>query len=525
MTSTTSTQSAGGMHARVKRLGRWAGPLVALICYPLLPVEYQTAGDIQTAAETVTFSPAGRATLAVMIWMGIWWMTEAVPIFVTAMLPLLLFPLLGIGSIGATVQPYFAPVIFFFIGGFLLALAMDRWGLGKRIALQMLNITGTRPAQMVFGFMFATAVLSAFVSNTATTAMMLPIAMSVLALVHNNQSTASGDDLQRRDNLPICLLLGIAYSASIGGIATIIGTPPNIVLVGFLRENVAEAHRMNMSFVGWLPIGLAIAGVFLPLVYWMLTRVLYPINDAPIKGGDELIRRELDSLGQLKQGELITMIVFFIAATLWICRPLITKHTPLTGLTDAQIAIGAALLLFLIPVRDTDNDDGSKGRRTFVMTLGTAVRLPWTILILFGGGLSLARATGTHGVADFIGAQASVLVGLPPIVLIAIVVAGIIFLTELTSNTATTNVMLPILAGAAGGLGVHPYLLVFPAAIAASCAFMLPVATPPNAIVFGSGQISITHMMRAGIWLNLIGIVLVPLVTYFVVQPYLGLPF
>ena len=526
MKPTTKTREA------IQWTGLIAGPIVAAACYPLLPTEYQAAGG-----EVVEFTATGRATLAVMIWMAIWWLSEAIHISATALLPLAVFPLLGAADIKASAAPYADPVIFLFMGGFLLALSMQRWGLGKRIALMTLSLTGARPVRMVAGFMAATAVLSAFVSNTATTAMMLPIALSVLALVRtsddkdDNADPADDDptkklsaDQDESDNFAVCLMLGIAYAASIGGIATIIGTPPNVVLVGFLRDNIAEPYRTDISFASWLPIGVPLVVAFLPIVLLLLTRVLYPIRIGEIKGGSELIRNELKSLGPVNRGQWVTFIVFMLAATLWITRPWLqqiafqigeTKFAPLAGLSDAGIAMSAALLLFVIPAR--------RGERTFVMDWETARQLPWGILILFGGGLSLAKAIDANGVADFIGSHARVLAGMPTIVLIAVVAAGIVYLTELTSNTATITAMLPILAAMAPGLGIHPYLLIFPAAMAASCAFMLPVATPPNAIVFASGRITMPQMIRAGFWLNLIGVVLVTLLSYFVVGPLLGL--
>jgi sodium-dependent dicarboxylate transporter 2/3/5 len=504
----------------IARLGLVAGPLVAAASYALLPDEYRDA-----TGKLVEFQTEGRATLAAMIWMGIWWLTEAVPIYATALLPVAVFPLLGIADMKAASSPYANPMIFLFMGGFLLALSMQKWGLGKRIALTILRIVGTRPVNMIAGFMLTTAVLSAFVSNTATTAMILPIAVSVIRLVRTQgEPDGLGKSGQKgtSDNFATCLMLGIAYSASIGGTATIIGTPPNVFLVSYLSDSIAEPYRTELSFARWLLVGVPLAIVFLPLVFVVLTRVVYPVTAQEIEGGGQLIRDELDSLGPTKRGEWATLVVFMVTATLWIMRPILVRVTlgdagaswsPLSGLTDAGIAMVAALILFVVPV-DTQ-------RRQFVLDWETALQLPWGILILFGGGLSLAAAVHANGVSEFLGSHAGFVSGMPPVVVIFCVTAGMIFLTELTSNTATSATILPVLGAVAPGLGLHPYLLVIPAAIAASCAFMLPVATPPNAIVFASGEVTLREMVKAGLWLNLVAIVLVTLLSLLLIGPLL----
>ncbi len=497
-----------GTDGNARSIIRWAGlvggPVLAALSYAVLPEDYA-----DSAGQLVVFTSAGRVTLGIMIWMALWWLTEAVDISVTALLPIALFPILGIASIKAATAPYANEYIFLFMGGFLIALSMQRWGLDRRIALITLKLVGNKPVNMIGGFMLVTAVLSAFVSNTATTAMMLPIALSVIDLVRRNK-TASADR-----NFALCLMLGVAYAASIGGIATIIGTPPNAILAGFIKETYGE----TISFARWLMIGVPLAVVFLPITWFLLTRVLYPIRLERIEGGRELIAREHAQLGPMKPGEWVTLIVFLLAAIAWIFRTIIERHIP--GVSDPGIAIIAAMLLFVIPV------DLKKG--TFTMNWSTATKLPWGILILFGGGLSLAAAVKVNGVAQFIGSTVPTLQGLAEtqglrtLLLIVLVTTGVIFLTELTSNTATTTTLLPILAAIAVGLGLHPYLLIVPAAIAASCAFMMPVATPPNAIVFGSGYITIPQMCKAGLWLNLIGIVLVTLLAYAIIIPVLGI--
>ncbi|MEX2214358.1 MAG: SLC13 family permease [Phycisphaeraceae bacterium] len=508
--------------AKVQWLGMALGPLAALVVGLLLPESYEDA-----AGKTIAFTVAGRATVGMMVWMGTWWLTEAVEIEVTALLPLVMFPLLQIADINAAAAPYASKIIFLFMGGFMLARAMTRWGLDKRIALITLRLVGTSPNAMVAGFMIATAMLSAFVSNTATAAMMMPIALSVIGVVRAQRGLG---EAQPNSDSPdhqlgpfgLNLMLGIAYAASIGGIATIIGTPPNSFLVGFLRKDIGAPYITDISFAKWLLIGVPLVIVFLPLCYFMLTRVLFPIPFKTIEGGRELINDQYRKLGPTRRGEWITFIVFSITALLWITRPLIGwrdddgKWWPLLPmLSDEVIAMAAGLALFCIPV--------SAKRREFTLQWSDAVKLPWGILILFGGGLSLASAVQANHVAEFLGSQTRQFQGVSPVLIILIVTTAVIFLTELTSNIATTSALVPVVAALAPGLGIHPYALAFPAAIAASCAFMLPVATPPNAIVFGTGYVTIPQMCRAGFWLNLIGILLVMLLTLTLLGPVLGI--
>jgi sodium-dependent dicarboxylate transporter 2/3/5 len=345
--------------------------------------------------------------------------------------------------------------------------------------------------------MVVTAALSMWVSNTATAIMMLPVALSVIDLVARQAGAGAHpetDPLTR--NFALCLMLGIAYGASIGGVATPIGTPPNLFLLSFAREQLGR----DISFARWLGVGLPLALLFLPIAWVLLTRVLYPIGLGRVEGADLLVQRELTALGPISRPERITLAVFAAASGLWITRPLL----PVAGLGDAGIAMLAALALFVARV----------DRERAVLDWETAVKLPWGILVLFGGGLSLAAAIRSNGVGELLGAQVAGLAGAPALLVVLLVVAGIIFLTELTSNTATTATLIPILAALAPGLGLDPLLLAVPAALAASCAFMLPVATPPNAVVFGSGHVTIAEMSRAGLWLNVVGIALIPLVTW-----------
>ena len=503
-------------------VGLVAGPLLGALCLFALPLQFESSDGSAIAIKD--FSWAGRATLSVMVWMGVWWLTEAVHISATALVPLAFFPLLGIATMKEASFPYADPLVFLYFGGFVLALSMERWGLGKRIALVTLKVVGTTANTMIAGFMLVTAVLSAFVSNTATTAMMLPIALSVIALVTPRESQNNEVSEQSTGQFGTCLLLAIAYSASIGGITTIIGTPTNTFLVGFLRDKIAEEFRQDISFVGWLPIGLPLTLAFLPVTFWLLTRVLMPTQGVKLEGGAKLIDAELQKLGRVKQGEWNTLYVFAVVVSLWLLRPLLTHweitwgsdvFKPLGNLSDTGIAMLGAVTLFLLPINIK--------QRIFTMDWETAEKLPWGILLLFGGGLSLAASVQANGVAEFIGSQAQLFGKLPPIVLVLAVTSAIVYLTELTSNVATTASLVPVLAALAPGLGVHPYLLIFPACIASSCAFMLPVATPPNAIVFGSGAITIPQMVRAGFWLNLVSIALVTITTMLIIKPWLGI--
>lgn len=501
--------------SNIQWIGLVAGPILAALTYSFLP---ETFKGIQ--GESVVFAHAGHVTAALAVWMATWWMTEAIPVYATALLPLAVLPVAGAGSIKQAAAPYGHELIFLFIGGFILALSMQRWGLHKRFALSVLRLFGSRPTRVVAGFMVVTAALSMWVSNTATTIMMLPIGLSVIHLLRRTgeaQGTAdtAHEGRPQSDNFTLCLLLGIAYAASIGGIGTLIGTPPNLFLASYVRDNLGT----EISFVRWMGVGLPLVVVFLPVVWLLLTRVIFPLSDSSEDGDlpSEIYVHEKP--GSMNLGEKVTLIVFALTALCWCFRPLLMRVDfggvrPFAGLTDTGIAIVAALLLFVIPV--------DFRKHQFVMNWGTAVKLPWGLLVLFGGGLSLAGAIKAHGVGEFVASRVGSFAGFHPAVLVVTVITMLIFLTELTSNTATTVTLVPIFAALAHGVGLHPYFLIVPAAIAASCAFMLPFATPPNAIVFGTGYVPISKMSRAGLWLNLVGIVLITTLTYAIAMPVLG---
>ncbi len=484
------------LRERIRRVGLWLGPLLAVAALFSLPDSYVPPG----AADAVEFTAAGQRTTALAVWMAVWWMTEAIPVYATALLPLPLLPLLGAGTVRDAAAPYGTDVIFLFLGGFLMALSMQRWGLDRRIAFRVLRITGSRAERIVLGFMTVTAMLSMWVSNTAATLALYPVAISVLALAQTDDAGVSGPGFS---NLSHALLLGVAYAASIGGVGTMISTPPNLFLVSFVRDTFG----VEIGFFRWMLFSIPVVLLFLPTVWWLLTR-LFPVRGLRIDGMRGLVDDALRTMGPSSRGERITMLVFGAAVFAWLFRPLLMRIPlgggfPLAGLTDPGIAVLAALTLFVLSA-DRDAD----GRRRPVMNWETAQKLPFGLLLLFGGGLSLAAAIERYGVGGFLGAQLGTLQGLPMWVFIAVAVVGVMFVGELISNTAAAATFIPICAAAAQGLGWDPLTLLIPIVWAANCSFMLPVATPPNAIVYGSGWIDAGRMAQTGFVLNLAGIAL-----------------
>jgi solute carrier family 13 (sodium-dependent dicarboxylate transporter), member 2/3/5 len=420
-----------------------------------------------------------------------WWISEAIPVYATGLAPIVLFPLLGIASPAAAAAPYANPLIFLFLGGFMIAQAIQRWGLHRRIALGLLALTGTGPRALLGGFMAACAFLSMWISNTATAVMMLPIALSVVVLIEESSLEA---ELERR--FERALLLAIAYACSIGGIATLIGTPPNAMLAAYL----AREHDVVITFASWMAFALPLSLLLLVLAWWLLTR-LFRLPDFPIESIAAMLEEHRSRLGAMSRGERLTLFGFLLAAALWIGRGLIDRLAPGLNLSDAGIAIGVALLLFALPV------DAKRGIN--VLNWEDARKLPWGVLLLFGGGLSLAAAVDGSGLAGHLGGILGQAGALPWWLLVLLTVTAIVFLTEVMSNTATTAAFLPIVAGLAFSFGHAPVELAAPMALAASCAFMLPAATPPNAVVFGSGRLAIHQMARAGLLFNLMAIVLI----------------
>lgn len=439
-------------------------------------------------------NPEAWLALGAALWMAIWWATEAVPIPATALLPLILVPVLGIAEVGDLAGAYANGIIFLFLGGFLLGLAMQRWALHRRIALNILLAVGQRPNRQIAGFMLATSFLSMWVSNTATSIMMLPIAVSVISFLPEAKS-----DEGRR--FAVALLLAVAYSASIGGIATLIGTPPNAMLAAYLKES----HDISIGFAQWMMIGLPVALGMLLFTWWWLCRKGFAGLET--SASRDLLRAELQKLGPISAGEARVLLIFIATAVAWILRPLINNFLP--GVTDTVIAMTAGLLLFTVRSGGPDSK--------VLLDWQTAEKLPWGVLLLFGGGLALATMIKSSGLAEWLAQNFSLLSAWPIFALVLVIVAVIIFLTEITSNTATTATFLPLLGALAVAQSVSPMLFVIPAAIAASCAFMMPVATPPNAVVFGSGELRIKDMMQAGLLLNVFGIVLISGVGYYLV--------
>ena len=482
-----------------------------------------TLGVVFLAAPLIFPPPAGMDPVqwrvaGLGLLMAVWWITEVLPFAITALLPLVFLPLMGAGTIQSAAAPFADPIIFLFMGGFMIAQAMQRWNLHRRLALAIILRTGTRPPNLVAGFMLATAFLSMWVSNTAVAVMMLPIALSVIQVVQAPREipdAGAGHPVDPGASaFGVALLLGVAYAASIGGVATLIGTPPNALLAGFM----AQEFSLDIGFGRWMLIGIPVTLILLPITWFLLTRILFPLGDGAGDGLEaaeassrslEALRREL---GSISSAEIRVAVVFVVTALAWISRPLLNTWVP--GLSDAGIAMAATLILCILPA-----GGGKKGP---LLDWQWARGIPWGILLLFGGGLSLAGAISQTGLAAWIGEALTAAGGIPFVLLLLLVAAVIVFLTELTSNTATAAAFLPILAALAVALGQDPLLFTVIAALAASCAFMLPVATPPNAVVFGSGHLRMQDMVRAGLILNVLVIGLAPTIAYIAITLLFG---
>lgn len=448
----------------------------------------------------VLVSEKGDAVVAVALWMLFWWITEAVSISVTALLPLLLFPLLKILPIGEVGANYGSPIVFLFFGGFVMALALEKVNLHKRIALNIIKLTGTTPNKVVLGFMIATASLSMWISNTASTVVMLPIALSVINLLINDEDGFTKND----KNFALSVMLGIAFSANAGGIATVIGTPPNSVMIGLLENE----YNIQISFLKWMTLGLPFSILLIAITYWVLVKWMFPNKDLQFNASKEVIQKELKKLGPTSGKEKMVLFIFGVTVFLWIFRTLINKLFPGLGLSDTMISIFAAIALFAIPYNIKKGD--------FIIEWKDTSKLAWGILILFGGGLALAKGMSTSGIVDMVAngiAQSEISILFTASLLILLM----LFMTELMSNVALVAVLAPVVAGIAIGLGIPILYLLIPVTMASSCAFMLPMATPPNAIVFASGYVKVPQMARVGIVLNLISVGLLIVVFQFVV--------
>jgi sodium-dependent dicarboxylate transporter 2/3/5 len=445
-------------------------------------------------------SSEGWSVAAIVSLMAIWWATEAIPVAVTALLPLALFPLIGIVSFKEAAIPYANPNIYLFLGGFMLALAIERSGLHKRMALHMIIAAGSSGPKLIAGFMTIAALISMFVMNTSTTLMLLPIGLAVCSVVSNTIPGLTEKEITYFDT---SLMLGIAYAATIGGMSTLVGTAPNIVFSAFMQET----YGIEISMIDWMTLGAPLAIVMLYSAWIVLTKYVFPTSFITSNETKLYLKNMLNEQGPLSKDEIKISIIFGLTAMAWMLRTVLDNYQTFSGLTDAGIAIISAILLFMIP--STSN----KGE---LLDWSDSDKLPWGLLILFGGGLSIAAQINSSGLGIWIGEGLSVLSTIPPVFLILAVTALIIFLTEVTSNVATTSTFLPVFGAVAVGIGVLPVSLTVPVCLAASCAFMLPVATPPNAIVYGSGKFTIATMMKAGFFLNIIGIFVVTLFAYFI---------
>jgi solute carrier family 13 (sodium-dependent dicarboxylate transporter), member 2/3/5 len=459
-----------------------AGPLIFLI--------------ILLSSPPPGMPPEAWNTLAVTIWVAIWWITEAVPIPVTSLLPLVLFPLTGVMTMDATGPAYADKIIWLYTGGFILALAIEKWHLHERIALMILSMTGTKPEKVILGFMISCALLSMWISNTATAIMMLPMGLAVIRQLH----------LPDGHGISKALLISIAYSCSIGGIATIIGTPTNLVLAGI----VEKSFNTEISFYQWFILGFPLSVLLLVLCWYYLTRIAFDLKIPDQEIHLPNFSKKLEGLGKMKPEEKRVLTVFSITALLWIFRPLIIDPF-IPEVNDSIIALGAAISLFLIP---------ASHHHEKLMDWDTAVKLPWGIVLLFGGGLAIAKAFQVSGLAEWMGNNLLIFETVPIFLIILMTILFVNFLTEFTSNVATAAMILPVLSVIALSMNIHPYTLMAGASIAASCAFMLPVATPPNAIVFAGKQLKVSDMVKAGFIMNIISVVITALAMYYLL-PYI----
>jgi len=451
---------------------------------------------------------SGIFVVAAALWIATWWVTEAIPIPATSLLPLFLFPMGGVMSNQETASFYGDDIVFLFLGGFLLAVAMEKWNLHTRIALSIIKAIGTTTATILLGFMISTALLSMFVSNTAAVMIMIPIGLAIIKEAHSLSTPELGGDVKLFEK---ALVLGIGYAGTIGGLGTLIGTPPLIILAGQMRQ----IFDVELNFAQWMLVGIPVVIVMLAIAWAYMNYFSFKHGMKELPGGRKIITDELEKLGKMTREEVWVLVIFILAAALWIMRGFFFDQFAFTEmLGDGSIAMFAAVLLFLIP---------SKKQNGRVLDWGVAKDLPWGVLLLFGGGLALAGSIVATGVDAWIGEMLAGVGGMPLILMIAIVAILILFLTEFTSNTATATMILPVLAGLAIALDVHPLALMIPAAMAANCAFMLPVGTPPNAIVFGTNKVSIAEMVKTGFWLNVIASVIIIVVVYLWVPVVYGI--
>ncbi|MGO4886629.1 SLC13 family permease [Anaerobacillus sp. MEB173] len=469
-------------------------------------------GPLLFALTMLFFTPEGlndgaRAVLATTLWVAVWWITEAIPIPATSLLPLILLPITEAVGGGDVASSYGDPIIFLFLGGFLIALAMEKWNLHKRIAVFIVSVIGTSPKRIILGFMLATGFLSMWVSNTAAVMMMVPIGTAITYQAVANSRKAHGDASMK--TFEKATIFGIGFAGTIGGFGTLIGTPPNIILAGTIQS----LYNTEISFATWLFFAAPIVVILLFLTWYYLVNVAFPVKMKELPGGKEVITQERVKLGKMSFEEKAVLAVFVFAAFMWISRSFLWDGI-IPGISDAMIAVCAGILLFLIPSKSTDGK---------LLDWDVSSKLPWGVLLLFGGGLAIATGFKQTELDQWIGQQLTFIDGLSLILMIVIITAFVLFLTEITSNTATATMILPILAGLALAINVHPFVLMVPAAMAANCAFMLPVGTPPNAIIYATQKITISEMVRTGFWLNIIATMLIVLAVYFMLPMMMGI--
>ncbi|WP_209124610.1 DASS family sodium-coupled anion symporter [Alkalihalobacillus sp. BA299] len=469
-------------------------------------------GPLLFALTMLFFAPEGlndsaKAVLATTLWVAVWWITEAIPIPATSLLPLILLPITEAVGGGDVASSYGNPIIFLFLGGFLIALAMEKWNLHKRIAVIIVSIIGISPKRIILGFMLATGFLSMWVSNTAAVMMMIPIGTAITYQAVQNSRNSLGEGSIK--TFEKAVIFGIGFSGTIGGFGTLIGTPPNIILAG----TVQALYGVDISFATWLFFAAPIVVILLFASWYFLVNIAFPVKMKELPGGKEIINQERVNLGKMSFEEKAVLAVFVFAAFMWISRSFLWDGV-IPGISDAMIAVCAGILLFLIPSKNTSGK---------LLEWDVSAKLPWGVLLLFGGGLAIATGFKETGLDAWIGQQLTIIDGLNFILMIIIITAFVLFLTEITSNTATATMILPILAGLALAINVHPFALMVPAAMAANCAFMLPVGTPPNAIIYATERITISEMVKSGFWLNIFATILIVLAVYFILPVIMGI--
>ncbi|PPA71343.1 anion transporter [Jeotgalibacillus proteolyticus] len=486
-------------YSRAQLTGLILGPLLFLLTILLFTPE--------------TLSREGQMVLATTLWVATWWITEAIPIPAASLLPIILLPLTGALDGSTVTSSYGDPIVFLFLGGFMIALAMERWGLHKRIALNIISVVGTSTNNIILGFMIATGFLSMWVSNTAAVMMMVPIATAITYQVSQSLKNSPKDYSLEEEKFSKALLFSVGYAGTIGGLGTLIGTPPNLLLAGIVNE----LYGIQISFAMWLLYAAPVVVVLLLSTWLYLTKIAHPIKLKQLPGGKELIQSEKRKLGVISYEEVAVLCVFVFAAFMWITRTFLWENENffvIPGINDTMIAITAGVILFLIP---------SKKKIGRILDWTVAKDIPWGILLLFGGGLAIAAGFRETGLATWIGEQLTILEGVNFILMILITAALVLFLTEITSNTATATMILPVLASLALAINVHPYALMVPAAMAANCAFMLPVGTPPNAIIFATGKLKIIEMVKNGFWVNIFCVLLITAAVYLLLPVVFGI--